>query len=556
MAEQSAPSGRGWHPKPVELPNDLSKALLTALRAAAVSRTTSLSELGQESDAKAEDFKSRWRGRRKLLEPVADDSAVQTSVSSGAAATPGNASSNLTFKVGDTVQYWSGTHRKWLKACVLSIDSAGGNYNLDLKAKVGPSLIKSLEDDDGDEPQAQQASPDSANAGASMFSVGMHVQCWNLQKQQWQQGTVSRRYQNDGVTVFDVDSENSVLRMLPASRLRLARFAAGDAVEYWSNSAQQWLRAKVLRIVWSKQTCDLDIKQRAPLSSIRKVEGSETPAEVRGDTHTELVEKHEAQPAQSNLKDEEEDEHSEKEEDESGLDDALLADLGQDWQDQVYDALQEAEADKKENGKATDVDKSDAKEKARRNAKRRRDKEAELDPLSRRQEKSKKSQSLRGKDASGKNGSAASRRPIREKKRSSSNQARRVTMRSRSRAREKSKSRSPLRRVPLLVPRDGASFAGKAGSRQNGDHGDPGWSSQNRRDARGERDSSRHARPQERDRGVRSGRDREARTYENRTEGRDGRDREKSFRDELPRRTGRQVPEIPSRQGHEWSDRR
>eukprot|EP00439_Symbiodinium_sp_Y106_P075262 s589_g14.t2 len=145
-----------------------------------------------------------------------------------------------TFRAGDQAFYWSATHRCWLKTCVLSVNSDGDKsetYNLDCKSKVESWQMRTV-----DEPR--DGPPDCSEGAGGGFAVGMPVQCFNQQKRVWEDGIVVRRYQQDKIIVFDVDCKESLVRMLPASRLRLSRFTVGDKVEYWSMNAKSWLAAK------------------------------------------------------------------------------------------------------------------------------------------------------------------------------------------------------------------------------------------------------------------------------------------------------------------------
>ncbi|CAE7419015.1 unnamed protein product [Symbiodinium sp. CCMP2592] len=140
-----------------------------------------------------------------------------------------------TFRAGDQAFYWSATHRCWLKTCVLSVNSDGDKsetYNLDCKSKVESWQMRTV-----DEPR--DGPPDCSEGAGGGFAVGMPVQCFNQQKRVWEDGIVVRRYQQDKIIVFDVDCKDSLVRMLPASRLRLSRFTVGDKVEYWSMNAKQ-----------------------------------------------------------------------------------------------------------------------------------------------------------------------------------------------------------------------------------------------------------------------------------------------------------------------------
>ncbi|CAJ1397266.1 unnamed protein product [Effrenium voratum] len=118
------------------------------------------------------------------------------------------------------------------------------------------------------EDEPRESPPDCSEHAGGGFAVGMPVQCFNQNKKEWEDGNVTRRYQQDKVIVFDVDCKGSIVRMLPASRLRHSRFAVGDNVMYYSNHNKSWVTAKVQKIFWSKRTCDLDIKKGELTSAV------------------------------------------------------------------------------------------------------------------------------------------------------------------------------------------------------------------------------------------------------------------------------------------------
>ncbi|CAE7198446.1 unnamed protein product [Symbiodinium natans] len=245
-----APDG-GWLPRDPNLPAGLHKDLLVALQKAASRAAPSPAE-----------------------EEVVPVLPAQEAQRSSASSAPGRTQTmgRRTFRPGDAAFYWSATHRTWLKTCVLSVNRDGGGdksetYNLDCKSRVESWQMRTA-----DEPR--DGPPDCSEGAGGGFAVGMPVQCFNQQKRVWENGTVVRRYQQDKIIVFDVECKESTVRMLPASRLRLSRFAVGDKVEYWSMTSKSWLLAKVLKLYWSKQTCDLDIKKGAPLANVRKVNES------------------------------------------------------------------------------------------------------------------------------------------------------------------------------------------------------------------------------------------------------------------------------------------
>lgn len=252
MAADALPrSHRGW-PWDPKLPNELSQKLLVGLR---------VSQRTQVRSRPAPD--PRGHAMAGSAPSVSSTQPVQ----SGPTQHSGVGVGKRAFAVGDVAYYWSTTHRSWIKTNVLSLnkDAAGVTltYNLDCKSKVEAWQMRRL-----DEPRDV---PDvSENAGGG-FAVGMPVQCFNQQEKRWCEGIVTRRYQHEKIIVFDVESKGHMLRMLPAGRLRLSRFAVGDTVEYWSATSKSWIHAKVMRLSWAKRTCDLDIKRGAPLANVRKV---------------------------------------------------------------------------------------------------------------------------------------------------------------------------------------------------------------------------------------------------------------------------------------------
>eukprot|EP00434_Breviolum_minutum_P003936 symbB.v1.2.003459.t1/scaffold194.1/size275082/20 len=119
--------------------------------------------------------------------------------------------------------------------------------------------------------EVREGPPDvSESGGGGGFAVGMPVQCFNHVAKMWEDGVVGRRYEQNKITVFDVECKGHVIQMLPASRLRLNRFTVGDDVEYWSATSKSWVPAKVMKLYWSKRLCDLDVKRNASLANVRK----------------------------------------------------------------------------------------------------------------------------------------------------------------------------------------------------------------------------------------------------------------------------------------------
>lgn len=315
----------GWQPQKVDLPVDLSQALLVALRAAALkafSRAVSHAE-----------------------------SAEVPATPNGIGATK---ACERKFVVGEDVQYWSSTNQEWLKACVLSLstDAKGKvRYNLDCKSRVDASQLRAVNEscnatpgtsdtrgapgtasNIGNNNDSAEGVQNSKDDPSNDYAVGASVQCWNLEHKKWQDGTISRQYQHSGITVYDVACKHSVLRMLPTSRLRLSSFQVGDLVEYWSKTAKMWLQATVMKLLWSKQVCDLDIKKGAPLANVRKLS-----AALKKGTLTSGGASEEAA-AQDKAKDAAAGVRADEEEDEEDLEDEL--ELDPDWEDQMWEAIQ------------------------------------------------------------------------------------------------------------------------------------------------------------------------------------------------------------------------
>lgn len=316
----------GWQPQKVQLPDDLSKALLVALRAAA---SKGLSRAGVSDDETAE-------------------------VRAARTGTGATRSCEREYVAGEDVQYWSSTNQEWRKACVLStVRDARGNirYSLDIKSKVEASQLRALSESRNAPPESSDAkgAPGTANKTRSTndsvervqntngdpshgYAVGASVQCWNLEHKRWQDGTISRQYEHSGITVYDVACKQSVLRMLPASRLRLSSLQVGDSVEYWSKTAKIWLQATVIKLILSKQVADLDIKKGAPLANVRKADAApKKGAPASGGASEEAAAQDKAKDAAAGVR-------ADEEEDEEDLEDEL--DLDPDWEDQMWEALQ------------------------------------------------------------------------------------------------------------------------------------------------------------------------------------------------------------------------
>eukprot|EP00927_Polykrikos_kofoidii_P035702 TRINITY_DN30246_c0_g1_i1.p1 TRINITY_DN30246_c0_g1~~TRINITY_DN30246_c0_g1_i1.p1 ORF type:complete len:1394 (-),score=280.24 TRINITY_DN30246_c0_g1_i1:389-4510(-) len=122
------------------------------------------------------------------------------------------------YKEGDTVEYFSATHNKWIPAKVLRVNG-NGTYNLDCKPDVTSDKIRK---------PVSPPKTDGANGGA-VHPVGEEV------------------LSSNGVATYSV----------------------GEAVEYFGASQKRWIPAKVIKVN-GNNTYDLDCKQQVQPTSIRQ----------------------------------------------------------------------------------------------------------------------------------------------------------------------------------------------------------------------------------------------------------------------------------------------
>lgn len=145
---------------------------------------------------------------------------------------------NPAFAVGERVSYWSETHQQWMNAIVKQAhaDGQGGvSYDLDVKRGAQASKIRRL----SNPPPLSQLGHDVA----------------------WQGHGVEQQLLANKTENGDSEECSNV-------------FAAGDHVEYWSDTYQQWMPAEVKKVRDGGEAYDLSVKRGAQRHRIRPLQSS------------------------------------------------------------------------------------------------------------------------------------------------------------------------------------------------------------------------------------------------------------------------------------------
>lgn len=202
------------------------------------------------------------------------------------------------FNVGDQVKYWSAKHGKWVNAHVQRVfkDSDGTVSTYDLTAKVQADIRKirpasysadappppgfrrpaavmppvaSVEEVPVPAPASPPALPAFAPAQVVPKTMPKVVEYWSDSKHRWVQSTVEFWFERAETTYFDLACKRSVSS--EKVRYQKDKFIVGDAVAYWSNTANRFLQARVVSVNEKEEQCDLDIKPTAAMSRLRKL---------------------------------------------------------------------------------------------------------------------------------------------------------------------------------------------------------------------------------------------------------------------------------------------
>lgn len=157
-------------------------------------------------------------------------------------------SSAAEHQPGERVEYFAASAQKWIPAQVLSVTPTG-NYNLDCKPDVPPDRIR------------KQA----GNATAS-YSAGDRVEYFGATAQTWIAAQVVTA-NADGT--YDLDCKPGVAAdKIRSPESATAGYREGDTVEYFSDTKQEWISAKV-QVVNGNGTWSLDCKPQVPASKLR-----------------------------------------------------------------------------------------------------------------------------------------------------------------------------------------------------------------------------------------------------------------------------------------------
>lgn len=189
---------------------------------------------------------------------------------------------HFVYEVGEIVEYWSASARRWVQAKVQSLGDPG-KVNLDVKVGAHTSRLRknlashvAYNGPSGD-PKAPRGAPGHQQSApppplSRSFKVGDQVQYWSETTNKWIEAVVQVIKEKDDSIIYDLD----VKKGSPADRVRPSlvgtqeRFQVGEEVEYWSQTVGRWLMSKVQRTNPDSGTVDLDCKIAAPLGRLRR----------------------------------------------------------------------------------------------------------------------------------------------------------------------------------------------------------------------------------------------------------------------------------------------
>jgi len=180
--------------------------------------------------------------------------------------------------VGEGVEYWSGTHAKWIYTYVERVirgaDGRPVGYDTTAKANANVGRVrrsqhagaKAVAGPVDPIPQADLFVPPDGIEG--QFDGGELVQYSSETKNCWVETHIVRRFEREGKILYDLACKKAV----PPQRVRPSptSFKAGETVLYFSDTAKKWLPAQLVRINRRLSQVDLSIKRDAPLERIRK----------------------------------------------------------------------------------------------------------------------------------------------------------------------------------------------------------------------------------------------------------------------------------------------
>merc|ERR1712232_361116 len=156
-------------------------------------------------------------------------------ISSGSAGTASAAAPEAAFAAGDKVRYWSATNNKWVPAKVQEVHRVEGGgrvlaYDLNLKPRAEPALVKPY-NTSADAPPPQQgaappaAPPVSAGSGdaarlTAEYEVGKMVQYWSKKEERWFDCEVKVKKEHEGKIFYDLQCKKFAVQGATAERLR------------------------------------------------------------------------------------------------------------------------------------------------------------------------------------------------------------------------------------------------------------------------------------------------------------------------------------------------
>mmetsp|Transcript_15364 Transcript_15364/g.34912 ORF Transcript_15364/g.34912 Transcript_15364/m.34912 type:complete len:884 (+) Transcript_15364:51-2702(+) len=192
-------------------------------------------------------------------------------------------SAGVQYRVGENVEYWSASARRWMPAKVEALHAEA--KSCDLTVKPGAPLNRVRKVPNSSTSLSKVTCPISVAQGvgvpppplACSFKAGDQVQYFSETRQRWMETTVLRMFELDGNICYDLECKKGVSADKVRSSLRVSQehYKVGEVVEYWSVSAGRWLPAKVVGVRPDLGQCDLDIKLAAPIGRIKRASAAQ-----------------------------------------------------------------------------------------------------------------------------------------------------------------------------------------------------------------------------------------------------------------------------------------
>eukprot|EP00930_Biecheleria_cincta_P054550 TRINITY_DN4076_c0_g1_i4.p1 TRINITY_DN4076_c0_g1~~TRINITY_DN4076_c0_g1_i4.p1 ORF type:complete len:1241 (-),score=240.79 TRINITY_DN4076_c0_g1_i4:13-3735(-) len=190
-------------------------------------------------------------------------------------------SADVAYSVGEEVEYWSSSVRRWVPAKVLRLNLEAKQCDLSIKPGALLSRVRKATGSTVGERvvDAPRHSVGISSTGVAVpapplscsFKAGDQVQYYSESKQKWLETVVERMFDQDGSVCYDLGCKKGVSADKVRSSLKASQenYKVGEPVEYWSITSGRWLPAKVEAFFPELGHCNLDIKLGAPVGRIR-----------------------------------------------------------------------------------------------------------------------------------------------------------------------------------------------------------------------------------------------------------------------------------------------